>query len=395
MQLTKKQIYISLFSITIIVLILWGFWPDPISVRVDEARSAALEVTIEEEGITRVMDRYTVYAPVTGYRMRINHEVGDTIRSNQKLFIMQPVPDLLSARQRDVAEAQLKAARARLQQARENFKLSAEERLLAEKELQRIENLHRSEIGSLQELDNAEMAAKRALTRERSAEFAVQVAEHEVEGANSAVQAFQMPGGREQLDVRSPVSGRILKINDKSESSMQMGAPVLEIGDPGSIEIKVDLLSTDAVAVEKGTRVRIKRWGSDTILDGIVKVVEPSGYTRYSALGVEEQRVPVIVDLLSPRDQWNTLGDGFRVVAEFIIWQGREVLQVPSSALFRVGDAWALFVVSNGKANLRKVQAGHQSGLQTEITGGIKEGERVMTHPDERIEDGVRVSIRD
>lgn len=394
MQITKKQIYISLFTVAAVLLLVWGFWPDPIPVRVNEAVTAPLEVTIEEEGITRVIDRYTVYAPVTGYRMRIAHQVGDTIHKNQKLFIMQPAPDLISARERDVSQARLNAARARLQQARENFSLATEERVLAEKELRRIENLHRSEIGSLMELEAVELEAKRALARERSAEFEIRVAEYEVEAALSAVQTFQMPGGNEELDIRSPVDGRILKIFDRSESVMQVGAPVLEIGEPGSIEIKVDLLSSDAVAVGKGTRVRIKRWGLESILEGAVKVVEPSGYTRYSALGVEEQRVPVIIDLLSARDEWESLGDGFRVVAEFIVWQGSEVLQVPSSSLFRDGEKWALFVVNGGKAHLRIVRIGRQSGMQTQIIEGLNEGEAVLTHPDERIEDGVRISIR-
>lgn len=395
MQVTKKQLYISLSVFLVILLIVWGFWPDPISVRVEEAKTGPLEVTIEEEGITRVIDRYTISAPVTGYRMRIRHEVGDTIQANQELFQIQPVPDLISARQREVAEAQLEAAGARLQQARENYNLAAEERKQAETELKRIQNLYDSEIGSRQALDQAELEAKRARTREASAEFAVKVAEHEVEAARSGVQAFQMPRGREQLGIRAPVDGRILKIHDKSEGTVQMGTPILEVGDPASIEIKADLLSTDAVAVEPGTKVRIKRWGNETVLDGIVKLVEPSGYTKYSALGVEEQRVPVIVEILSPRNEWGALGDGFRVVTEFITWQGYKVLQVPSSSLFRDGQEWALFVVNDGEAHLRNVEVGHQSGLQTEILSGLEEGEQVLTHPDERIEDGVRVRVRE
>lgn len=395
MKITKKQIYISIFVVITIFIIVWGFLPSPVPVTVEQVRDAPLEVTIEEEGITRVTDRYTISAPVTGYLLRIQHEVGDSVRVGQKLFQIQPVPDLISARQREVAEAQLEAAKARLQQTKENLNLAQEEKQFADVELQRIQNLFESGIGSEQGLDNYRISARRAATQLASAEFSVRVAEHEVRAATSALQAFQTSGGQEQISIDSPVQGRLLKIHHISEGTVQAGTPILEIGDPYSLEIKVDLLSTDAVQIGRGTNVRIKRWGSNQILDGSVQVVEPSGYTRISALGVEEQRVPVIVDILSQHEQWKQLGDGYRVVAEFIIWQDDEVIQVPSSSLFRTeGDQWSLFVVENGRTHLRNVDIGHQSGLQTQIIDGLQIGEDVITHPDERIEDGVKVKIR-
>lgn len=378
----------------IFALIVWGFWPTPISVNIGQATRAPLEVTIEEEGKTRVIDRYTISAPVTGYCLRLQYEVGDTVSANQELLQILSIPDLISARQRQVAEAQLEAARARLDQTRQNLKLANEENRLAQVELERIQNLFNEGIGSEQGLDNVRIAARRAESNQASAEFSVKVAEHEVKAAESALQVFQMAGQKEQIAVRAPVSGRLLKIHQKSEGPVQAGTPLVEIGDPYSLEIQVDLLSTDAVQVSNGTPVRIKRWGSDAILDGTVKVVEPSGYTRISALGVEEQRVPVIVDILSPLSQWRMLGDGFRVVAEFIIWQGDNVLQVPSSSLFRTQDKWALFVADGGAAKFRNVEVGQQSGLNTQITSGLEDGESVLTHPDERIEDGVRIEVR-
>lgn len=394
MKITKKQLFITTFAILVVLLVVWGFLPSPIPVSVDQAKVAPLEVTIEDEGKTQVADRYTISAPVTGYVLRIQHEVGDTVSVGQELFQIQPVPDLISARQREIAQAQLDAAEARLMQAEENLNLANEESRIADLELQRIQNLFDQGIGSEQELDNTKLAARRAAAQKASAEFSVKVAEHEVKAAESALRSFQVSGGQEQIAIQSPVSGRILKIYQESEGTVQAGLPILEIGDPLSLEVKVDLLSTDAVQVRKGTPVRIKRWGTDAVLDGMVRVVEPSGYTRISALGVEEQRVPVIVDLLSPREQWQALGDGYRVVAEFIIWQGDNVLQIPSSSLFRTGEDWALFLVDGGSAKFRRVEAGHQSGLNTQIVNGIAEGETVLTHPDERIEDGVRVEIR-
>jgi HlyD family secretion protein len=395
MNITRKQVYLSIVVLIVILIMVWGFLPSPIPVNVEQVQEAPLEVIIEEEGVTRVTDRYTISAPVTGYVLRIQYEVGDSVEVGQELFQIQPVPDLISARQREVAKAQLEAAKARLKQAEENLNLAREEKRIAEVELQRIQNLYESGIGSEQGLDNTKLTARRAAAQQASAEFSVNVAEYEIRAAQSALQAFQGSGRQEQISIEAPVSGRLLKIHQKSEGTVQAGMPILEIGDPYSLEIKVDLLSTDAVQVEKGTNVRIKRWGSDRILEGTVRVVEPDGYTRISALGVEEQRVPVILDILSSHDQWKRLGDGYRVVAEFIIWEGDEVLQVPSSSLFRtVGEQWALFVVNNGTARLRNVETGQQSGLQTQIINGVTARESVITHPDERIEDEVKVATR-
>jgi len=392
MNITKKQVYLSLFALFIVLLLVWGFLPSAIPVSVEEARIAPLEVTIEEEGKTRVIDRYTISAPVTGYVLRLEHEVGDSVRVGQELFRIQPVPDLISARQREVADAQLEAARTRRMQAREQLALANEEKKLADTELKRLQDLYDEGIGSRQMLDNAELAAKRAAIQQASAEFSVKVAEHEIRAAESALQAFQSGGGQERISITAPVDGRLLKIHQKSEGTVQAGTPILEVGDPRSLELRIDLLSTDAVKLLKGTPVRIKRWGSEHILDGLVKVIEPSGYTRISALGVEEQRVPVIVEITSPYEYWRVLGDGFRVVAEFIVWEGEEVLQVPSSSLFRTDDAeWALFVVEDGESKLRRVETGRQSGLYTQVIRGVEAGAKVVTHPDERIEDGVGV----
>lgn len=392
MKITKKQMYLSIFAVAIVLMLVWGFLPSAISVSVEEAKAAPLEVTIEEEGKTRVIDRYTISAPVTGYVLRLEHKVGDSLRQGQELFSIQPVPDLIGARQREVAQAQMEAARSRLMQAREQLSLAKEEKRLADTDLERLQNLFEDGIGSQQMLDSAELAAKRAATQMSSAEFAVNVAEYEVEAAESALQAFQSGGRREQISITAPADGRLLKVHHESEGTVQAGTPILEIGDPRSLELKIDVLSRDAVKLIPGTPVRIKRWGYDNVLDGLVKVVEPSGYTRISALGVEEQRVPVIVDIISPYEEWRVLGDGFRVVAEFVIWQQEEVLQVPSSSLFRTENSeWALFVAEGGKAKLRIVEIGQQSGLYTQIVSGLKTGEQVITHPDERIEEGVGV----
>jgi HlyD family secretion protein len=394
MNITRKQVYLSIFALIIVLLLIWGFLPSAVPVSVEEARIAPLEVTIEEEGKTRVIDRYTISAPVTGYLMRLDYEVGDSVRAGQELFAMQPVPDLISTRQSEVAKAQMEAARTRRMQALEQLALANEEKRLAETELLRLQNLFEDGIGSRQMLDHAELAAKRTASQQASAEFAVKIAEHEIRAAESALQAFQSAGREERISIPAPVDGRLLKILQKSEGSVQAGTPILEIGDPRSLELRIDLLSTDAVTLMKGTPVRIKRWGSEKNLDGLVKLIEPSGYTRISALGVEEQRVPVIVEIVTPYEEWRVLGDGFRVVAEFITWKGEEILQVPSSSLFRTAEAeWALFMVESGDSKLRRVEIGRQSGLYTQIVSGLEAGDQIITHPDERIEDGVKVRL--
>ena len=277
MKITKKQVYLSLFALFIVLLLVWGFLPSAIPVSVEEARVAPLEVTIEEEGKTRVTDRFTISTPVTGYVMRLEYEVGDSIRAGQELFWIQPVPDLIGARQREVAEAQLEAARIREMQAREQLRLASEEKRVADTELQRLQNLFEEGIGSRQVLDNADLAAKRAATQLASAEFAVKVAVHEIRAAESGLQAFQSARGEERISIPAPVDGSLLKIHQKSEGTVQAGTPILEIGDPRSLELRIDLLSTDAVKLIKGTPVRIKRWGSEQVVQGLVKTIEPSG----------------------------------------------------------------------------------------------------------------------
>ncbi len=196
------------------------------------------------------------------------------------------------------------------------------------------------------------------------------------------------------MQVLSPVNGRLLGLRRESEGVVAAGQPLVEIGDPNALEIVVDLLSTDAVKVKPGTRVLFERWGGENTLEGVVRVVEPTGFTKVSALGVEEQRVWVVVDLTSPPEAWQRLGDGYRVEADFILWEGSDILQIPSSALFRHVGEWTVFVVEDERAARRKVMIGRRTGLRTQILSGLSEGELVILHPDEDIEEGRRVEAR-
>jgi HlyD family secretion protein len=260
--------------------------------------------------------------------------------------------------------------------------------------LLRIEALRKTGYATAADLDRSTSAATRAVAELRSAQFGVATARHELEAAQTVLKFAGSAGGGAPVAVRSPVAASVLRIPHKSEGPVVAGQALIEIGDPRALEVEVDLLSADAVRVHPGTAVLFERWGGPGALKGVVRVVEPSGFTKVSALGVEEQRVWVIVTLTSPPAQWQRLGDAYRVEARLIVWESGDVLQVPASALFRDGEGWAAFAVEQGKARKRKVQVGQGNGLQTELLSGLAAGATVVVHPDDRIHDGVGVAVR-
>jgi HlyD family secretion protein len=286
------------------------------------------------------------------------------------------------------------AASAALKAAEEKVAAARAETGYAQAEFTRKKKLAADALVSEGVLDEAETRARQARAEQRSAEFAVEVARFDLEAAETALQySITGDGGTaaETVKLRAPVASRVLHIHHESEGVVATGEDLLEIGDPAALEIAVDVLSADAVRIRPGGAVKLYRWGGDHPLDAVVRTVEPTGFTKISALGVEEQRVWVIADLTSPREDWRQLGDGYRVEAHFILWEGDDVLQIPASALFRHGNGWAVFVVAAGRARLRPMEIGHNNGLTTQIVSGLEAGDSVITHPDDRIEDGVRV----
>ena len=242
--------------------------------------------------------------------------------------------------------------------------------------------------------DRAASEAQRSAAELRSAQFAVTTARHQLEAARTTLKYAGSASSAELVTVRAPVAGRVLKIPHKSEGTVVSGQPLVEIGDPDALEVEVDLLSADAVRIHPGTRVVFERWGGEGALEGLVRVIEPAGFTKVSALGVEEQSVWVIVAFTSPPTQWQRLGDGYRVEASFIVWEGKDILQIPASALFRDGEGWAVFVVAQGKAVKRRVAIGQRTGLSAQLVSGIQAGEQVINHPDDRVREGVSVVAR-
>ncbi len=377
--------------------LVWGFLPRALPVDVAEVRRAPLEVTVEEEGKTRVRERYVVSAPVAGYARRIGLDAGDAVRAGQVLAVIEPSRAVaLDPRTRAQAQAQARAALAALAGAEQNARAADAAARLAQQERARAEALRQSNFVSTQAVDNARTAETRAVAAQAAAQHAVRVAAFELEMARAAVAstARLQSGAADEVQVRAPVAARVLKLLHENEGAVAAGQPLLEIGDPESLEVEVEVLSTQAVKIAPGAPVVLDRWGGEGVLQGRVRVVEPSGYTKISALGVEEQRVRVIVDFASPREAWARLGDGYRVEARFVLWAGKDVLQVPTSALFRYNDGWAVFALKQGRAERVPVKTGQRAGLATQVLDGLAAGDRVVTHPDDRIKDGVRVKPR-
>lgn len=376
----------------------YGFMPRAVPVDVAAVETGPFVVTVEEEGKTRVRERYIVSAPVSGTLRRIALKVGDAVKPDQVIAEIEPArSDALDPRTRAQAQAQTGAAQAALAVAQENARAAAAALKLAQQERARAESLRESNFVSAQALDTARTAETRARAVQQAADHAVRVARFELEMARAAVAStarLQAGAPAERLSVRAPVEARVLKLVRESEGAVLAGQPLLEIGNPESLEVEVEVLSTHAVKITPGSRVILDRWGGDSAVEGSVRVVEPTGFTKISALGVEEQRVRVIVDFTSPREAWHRLGDGYRVEARFVIWEGADVLQLPASALFRQGEGWATFVLEAGRARLKPVEVGQRAGLRAQVLSGLDAGEQVITHPDDKISDGTRVKLR-
>ncbi len=391
----RRRVVWGLLALLIAWGLFQGFRPQPVEVDVGVASRGALRVVLEQEGRTRVLDRYVVTAPVAGYARRIRLDVGQAVDRGAVLVELEPVrAEALDPRRRAEAQARIAAAEAGVSATEQRSKAAASSADLAQAELQRVRALRLQGHVSAAAEDRAASEAQRSAAELRSAQFAVASARHELEAARTTLQYAGSASSTQLVPVRAPVAGRVLKMAHKSEGTVANGQPLVEIGNPGALEVEVDLLSADAVRIQPGTRVVFERWGGEGVLEGVVRVIEPAGFTKVSALGVEEQRVWVIVAFTSPASQWQRLGDGYRVEASFIVWEGQDVLQIPASALFRDGDGWAVFLVEQGKAAKRRVEVGQRTGLSAQIVSGIQVDERVINHPDDRVREGVSVVAR-
>jgi HlyD family secretion protein len=370
--------------------------PQPVPVDAVSAVRGPLVVAVEEDGVTRVKDRFLVSAPVTGRLSRVALEPGDAIKEGDALAEIAPAESpLLDERTRAEAEARLGAALSALGQSEAQTSRARVAKDLAEQELARAERLHASGSIAAQALEQAEFSARMRRDELASAEFGGKVAHEEVRIARVALGHDGAAAGRDRhLDVLSPVSGRVLRVHQKSAGLVQASTALLEVGDPTALEVVVDLLTTDAVRVLPGTPVEIAGWGGDRSIAGRVRRVEPSAFTRPSALGVDEQRVNVVVTLTDRPELWSALADGYHVEARIVLWRGERVLKVPQGAVFRHGDGWAAFRVENAVAKLTPVTLGHRGETEVEIVSGLGEGAMLAVHPGDRVKDGVHVEAR-
>lgn len=363
----------------LVALLAFGLRPQPAPVETARAAYGPLRTTVSEEGKTRIRQRYVVSSPVNGQLRRVPFKPGAEVAASDLVAAIEPMAATpLDPRSRRLAETRRDAAVATLAKANASHDL-------ARNELGRIEKMFAERTVSPQDLDNIRLRETAAARDVIAAEGNLRLVEAELAVAGVTASAAPL------VEVRAPIGGRVLRVFQESERPVLAGTPLLEIGDPIDLEVVIELLSRDGAALAPGAKVEFEQWGGPTPLDGKVRLVEPAAFTKISALGVEEQRVNVVADITTPLDQRRSLGDNFRVEARVVLWESDRVLKVPVSGLFRRANAWAAFVVRDGRASLQTVSAGRASNTEMQVTEGLKEGDEVILYPGDRITEGQRV----
>lgn len=425
--LFRRFVPISI-GLLMLAAIVYAFLPQPVRVDMGRVTRGPLQVAVEEDGKTRIKSRYIVSSPLAGRLLRIQLEPGDSVEAGKTtVAVIEPGdPALLDPRARAEAEARVKAAEAKLHQAGATMDQSLASLQFAESKLKRVRGL-RDQGGSTQhDLDEAAMNFRMHTEENHGARFAEEIARFELEQARAALirtaprpernisdsvsLAEGRPAGQSGgpsrepsretsnedwlFKIRSPIQGRVLRKFQESATVVTPGTQLLQLGNPEDLEVEIDVLSPDGVKIKPGDKVLLEQWGGEKPLIGHVRLVEPSAFTKVSSLGVEEQRVNVIVDIEDPADKRRTLGDAFRVEAKIIIWENPSVLRVPIGALFRHADDWSVFCVRDGRARLQLVKLGHHNNLHAEVLEGLAEQDEVVMHPSDQVVDGVRVVAR-
>jgi HlyD family secretion protein len=389
---------IMLLALAVVIgAFVYAFRLQPVLVDLGAVERGPMQVTIDEEGETRIHDRFIVSAPVSGRVQRIDLEPGDPVEAGStiiaRLLPAEPVP--LDARARTEAEARVRQAEAALGRAIANQSRIAEELAFAEDQLDRYSELLEQGLVSRESFETVRVEARSLTEAMNTTEFEIRNAERAVEVAQAALlEANQTTTTGEIVTIRAPITGVVLRRIRESEAVVPTGEPLVEIGDLTDIEIVSDLLSADAVRVGSGSRVLIEEWGGGMTLEGRVRRVEPSGFMKLSALGVEDQRVNVVIDFVDRETAARYLGDGYRVEVRIVTWETEDALKVPTGSLFRTGDAWSVFVVTEGRAELRTVDIGSRNGLEAEVVSGLVPGDRVIMHPSDTVAHGVEVAER-
>ncbi len=375
-----------------------ALWPAPVPVEVAPAVRGPMRVTVDEDGRTRIKERYVVAAPVFGRSQRIVLKPGDRVEVGKTvLTVIEPVePALLDPRERAVAEARAKAAEGAVESAKARQDRAKAAHDLEVRNLARVRQLGPARGSTQEEIDKVTHAEM--ITREemRAAKFAVTVAGFELQQARAALARYvpTASGEANHFEVRSPIDGVVLKVTQESEAVIPAGTRLVELGNVAELEVEIDVLSRDAVRIAPGAAVELEQWGGNAPLKARVRLVEPGGFLKVSALGIEEQRVNVIADLVDPPATRPRLGDAYRVEARIVVWESADVLKVPAGAVFPRGDTAAVYVVADGRAVLRPIKSDHTDGRETEVVDGLTAGETVIVHPGDRVTDGATVRPR-
>ena len=375
----------------------YGFWPQPVDVEVATVRRGSLMVTVDDDGITRIREKYVVSAPVSGKLLRVELHEGDVIEEGKTVLarIEPSDPTLLDARTRAEAKARVQAAAAAQQQAEASLDRALEASELAQDRYDRVVKLIRKDAVAREVFDEAEHRHRMTRAEVRSAEFGLAVSRFEFELAEAAlIRTRPTPNDSNApwlLTILAPVTGRVLRVLEENAGAVTVGTELLELGNPEDLEMEIDVLSTDAVRVRPGAKVYVEHWGGKGVLEGVVRVVEPAAFLKVSALGVDEQRVNVIANFTSPHENRETLGDGYRIEARIVVEDLADIVKVASGDLFREEEDWFAFRVVGDRARSQRVRIGESNGIETEIVSGLAPDDLVILHPTDKVQDGVRI----
>ena len=381
--------------IAVAAIVAMAMWPEAIEVDLTQVTRGPMQVTLDEDGETRVRDRFVVSAPVAGRLLRVELEPGDAVVKGKTIVarLAPAAAPLLDPRTRSELDAGVAASKAAVGQAQAERDRAATALTRARTTLGRQRELNKAGAISADDLEAADTAVRVAEEASRAADFTFTRSQHELELARARLTGPVL-GGRSTVDVVAPVSGVILKRLRESETVVPTSDPILELGDPSKLEIVADFLSTDAVQIRTGATVLIEQWGGGETLNGRVRRVEPSGFMKVSALGVEEQRVNVLIDFVDPPSAIKALGDAYRVEVRVVTWQEDSVVKVPVGALFRRGDGWAVFLVDQNVVKLQPVKLGQRNDTEGEILEGLSEGQTLVLHPPDTLQDAMHIKAR-
>jgi HlyD family secretion protein len=397
MKLNFRTTFWTTVAIVVAILLVLAFRAQPVPVDLAAVTRGRMIVTVRDEGWTRVRNEYVISAPVGGQLLRVEYKPGAVVSAGDVLARILPSdPSLLDVRSRTELQAAARSAEAALGLAQSEVERAAAQLDFAEMESDRVRNLRSADLISVDAYDRAELQLRVAQANLESAQENTRVREAELAAAEARlVQVAAEPGGDFVVTVTAPTSGRVMRVTRESQSIVSGGSEIMTIGDPEDLEVVAQFLSTEAVEVRAGAPALIENWGRNRApLRGQVRLVEPYGFLKISALGVEEQRVNVIVDFVGDPEEWTLLGHGYRVEIAVVTWEEDDVLQVPVAALFRSGDRWAVFRVEDGEARAVPVEIGRENGRSAQVLSGLEEGQAIVLYPGEQMADGVRVVER-